>query len=730
MNLTRRQLVRRTARGGGALGLGFSLGACREGFPQHTASPDYRPDAYLSIGEDDAVIMQLPKAEMGQGVMTGLATVLAEELEIEPGRIRCEMAPVAPEFRDPEYRLQLTGGSSSIRVLYQRLREVGATAREVLLAAAAQQSGIPLDQLFARDGRVASRDGTYGVRFGSLVDVARELPLPERVALKSPGNFRYIGHYDDRLDAAGKADGSARFGIDVQPENCATAVVVRSPRFGGKLIDFDASAAIDLPGLVDIFPIAQGVAVVAEGYWQARRAADQVQASFLPPESGLLNGDDLEAAMQRALDGDDFVSLRDDAPVADRDGGRWLEADYRLPFLAHATMEPQNATAYVRDGRCDLWLGTQSPDIARAAAARVLGLPAAAVTVHNQYLGGGFGRRLMPDVALEVAAIAAHLERPVKLVWSREDDTRHDYYRPAMAGRLRARINADGSISDWWHRLAGPSIYQQLLPDLGDVMLPSWVPGAVTGFIGDRIGRRDSSAAEGAAQLPYRFDGVQVAFHNLPSPLPLGMWRSVGHSHTAFVVESFVDELAHAVGEDPLAFRRRHLPEHSRQRRVLDAAAGAAGWGEQPSGRYRGIAVHESFDTAVAQVVEISLQKGRPRLERVWCAVDCGQVINPGIARDQIEGGLVFGLTAALYGEITLRDGAVVQGNFHDYPMLRHHEMPEVEVILLASDAAPSGVGEPGTPPAAPALANAIFAATGQRLRRLPLRLAPIEEPA
>jgi CO/xanthine dehydrogenase Mo-binding subunit len=383
-----------------------------------------------------------------------------------------------------------------------------------------------------------------------------------------------------------------------------------------------------------------------------------------------------------------------------------------------------NATVWVQKDRCDVWVGSQAPALAGRMAAKISGLPYEAVTVHNQYLGGGFGRRSMPDHVAEATAIAVRVDQPVKLIWSREDDTQHDFYRPAMAGKISARVLPDGSITRWRHRIVGPSIAQQILPEFGEALLPQWAPGTVVRFVGNQVGNFDPSSVEGAKELPYDFDGIKVQYHNLPTAVPLGFWRAVGHSHTAFVVESFVDELAHAAGQDPLAFRLKHLPEDSRQTRVLKAVAEAAGWGKAPTGHFQGIAVHESFHSVVAEVAEISLQNGQPRIEKFSCAIDCGQVINPDIVRDQMESGILFALSAAIHGAITLDNGAVQQSNFHDYPVMRHTDLPEFEVILIDSDAPPTGVGEPGLPPAAPAYANAIFAATGKRLRSLPLKLS------
>lgn len=723
MKLSRRQFIRNVSLAGGGLTLGFHLTGCSDR-PLVLGEPeDFRPNAFLRIDPEGQITLQIPKAEMGQGVVTGMVTLVAEELEVSPANIAWEMAPVHSAFGDPEMHLQITGGSASIRVFYDVLRQVGASARETLVAAAMQQSGLPRDGLSVVDAEVVARNGSYRASYAQLVSLASSLPVVEDVALKSPGEFRWIGRFDERVDARIKSDGSARFGIDAAPPEALVAVLLRCPWFDGKVEGFEADAAREMPGVLDIFATDYGVAVVAEGYWQARQAAAKVEVSFSGPEGELRSSEAISAAMQAALDADDFASVRDDE-AAREEGGTLVGGRYEVPLLAHAPMEPLNATCRLRDGHCEIWVGSQAPDIARDAASRELDIPRESVRVYNQYLGGGFGRRAAADNVAEVAAIARHLEQPVQLVWSREDDIRHDHYRPPFAGELQARVHEDGSISHWRHRLVGPSINQFMMPELAKAMLPQWVPGSARKLMGNVMASKDFASVEGADSLPYRFDGVRVEYHNLPIPVPLGYWRSVGHSHTAFAVESFVDELAHAAEEDPLAFRRRHLPEDSRERRVLDAVAAAANWGRAAAGRFQGLALHASFHSYVAEVVELSLQDGKPRIEHVYCAIDCGQVINPQIVRDQMEGGIAFALSAALSGEITLKEGAVQQSNFHDYGMLRHTDMPEVTVVLVDSDAPPTGVGEPGTPPAAPALANALFAATGERQRRLPLRLA------
>lgn len=722
MNLSRRQFIRNLSVAGGGLTLGFTLGGCSDPALVVGDAEDFRPNAFLRISPEGEVTLQIPKAEMGQGVVTGMVTLVAEELEVPPSRIAWEMAPVHSAFADPEMQLQITGGSASIRVYYDVLREVGAVARETLLAAAMRQSGLPRSALRASNGEVVASAGGYQASYAQLVTLAGSLPVAEEVALKEAVDFRWIGKHDDRVDARVKTVGSARFGLDAAPADALVAVLLRCPWFDGKVESFEADKAREMPGVVDIFATEYGVAVVAEGYWQARQAAGKVEASFTGPEGELRDSEAISAALQAALDGDDFAVVREDE-AGGEEGGQLVEARYELPLLAHAPMEPLNATCRLRDGGCEIWVGSQAPDIARDAASRELDLPREAVVVHNQYLGGGFGRRAAADNVAEVAAIARHVERPVQLVWSREDDIRHDHYRPPFAGELRARLHDDGRVSHWRHRLAGPSINQFMMPELAKAMLPQWVPGGARNLIGKVVASEDFASVEGADSLPYGFDGVRVEYHNLPIPVPLGYWRSVGHSHTAFAVESFVDELAHAAGEDAVAFRRRHLPEGSRERGVLEAVARAANWGRAGEGRFQGLAVHTSFQSYVAEVVEVSVQDGKPRIEHVYCAVDCGQVINPQIVRDQMEGGIAFALSAALHGNITLQDGAVQQGNFHDYGMLRHTDMPEVTVVLVDSDAPPTGVGEPGTPPAAPALANALFAATGERQRRLPLSL-------
>jgi CO/xanthine dehydrogenase Mo-binding subunit len=725
MSLSRRDFIRNASVTGGALTIGFSLSACSPQKLPKASAADFQPDSYLRITPQGEVIAQIFKAEMGQGVTTGILTVLAEELEVDQAGMRYEMAPPHPAFADPEMMLQVTGGSNSIRIYYPILREVGASTREMLITAAMQESGLPAAELYAENGRVKSRDGSVDLGYGELVPVANTLAVPENPPLKSTADFKAIGRQDRRLDMQGKVDGSALFGMDAPVENALVAVVLRCPHAEGSCAGWDAEAARQLPGVEDIFQIDGGIAVVAKNYWRARKAADAVEVNWQAGASPLQSSADIDAAFSAALDGDEYEVVREDGARPAGPGATSLQVEYNAPFVAHATMEPQNAVAVPRgDSGIEIWVGSQAPDVAQAYAAKGYGVKRDLVTVHNTFLGGGFGRRAAADNVYEAAQIAARVQRPVKLVWSREDDMRHDFYRPVMKSRLTASVNDQGEVETYTHQIVTPSVTQKILPHFLQAAMPAWVPHGVKRTLGNMGADEDSASIEGVADTAYRFNHFRVQYTNLQTVMPLGFWRSVGHSQNAFVIESFVDELAHAAGRDPVEFRRAHLPEDSRHRRVLEEVAAMANWGDAAPGRFQGVAVHESFHTVVAEVAEISLVNGKPKLEKMYCAVDCGIAVNPDIVRAQMESGIIFGLTAALKGKITVADGAVEQSNFHDYQMLRINEVPDIEVSIVQGDAAPTGVGEPGTPPAAPALANAVFAATGRRLRDLPLQLA------
>lgn len=721
VTLSRRDFIRAGAVVGGGLSLGFSLTGCAEAPYPHHRPGGLQTNAFLQILPDDRIIFQVHKVEMGQGNMTGLPMVVAEELEVDPAAMTLEQAGIHPDFADPKMHLQVTGGSAAMANSYDILRKVGATAREMLLAAAAAEWKAPRSELTARNGRVVWENGARQASYGELADAAARQPVPDKPSLKDPSQFTVIGKPMTRLDALDKVTGRARFGIDSAPAEALTAVIVRCPYFGGSLQRFDPSAAQGISGVEQIFRLNDAVVVLAADYHQASKAAQAVEVDWSKGASPA-DTDTIFAELHDRLGSAEAENVRDDGEPGSEPVARTVRGVYQAPYLAHATMEPMNAVADCRDGKCTVWAGVQTPDVTRAMLSAALGLPREAVTVHVTLLGGGFGRRLMPDFAVEAALISQKAGKPVQLIWSREEDTRHDYYRPCSVASIEADVTDTGTVR-WRQKIACPSIYSQAMPMFISASLPGWAPSFIPRTVGKFIAAKDDTSTEGAADMTYGFETIKVDYIEYTPPVPIGFWRSVGHSQNAFMVESFVDEVAHALGEDPVAFRRRHLQDDPALGNVLDTVADRAGWGAAQPGRFKGVAVQRSFDTAVAEVVECSVDNGRIRVHRVWCAVDCGRAVNPDIVRMQMESGIVFALTAALMGEITIADGAVRQGNFDTYPMVRMSESPLIDVVVVDSDKHPTGVGEPGTPPLAPALANAVFAATGKRLRSLPLRL-------
>jgi len=720
MKLSRRQFLRGSAVVGGGLLIGFQLTGC-----DATPYPDgdnevFRPNAFVQIDRAGQIIFHLPKAEMGQGVYTGLTTILAEELAVDPRRIEVRFAQVHPDYKDPVMRLMTTGGSTSVKDSYDVLRKAGASARAMLVAAAAQRWQVTTDSLTAEDGAVLDAEGRR-LEYGELAEEAARQPLPARPALTDPAKFRYIGRFDDRLDARAKVDGSARYGLDLSVPNMVTAVVVRNPRFDGGWERYDGSGALAVPGVEELVELPHGIAVVARGYWAARKGAEALEVSWQGGATAGYDSETLEEEQRQLLEEGEARTLASEGRVVT--SGERIEAEYHVPYLAHATMEPQNCIADVREEGVELWLGNQGPDTIQDAVSRALGRPRAEIRVHNAMLGGGFGRRIMPDSAIEAALISRQLQRPVKLVWSREDDMRHDFYRPTVLARMSAQLEGN-RLRSLGQRMVCPSLSRSLMPLFLRAVMPEWAPERLVDRVGVGMGRGAMFAGEGAVDQPYVCDHLLVEHIQHDVGVPVGFWRSVGHSHNAFFIEGFIDELAHAAGSDPADFRRANLPEDSIERQVLELLVERSRWGQPAEGRAQGLAVHSSFGSTVGQVAEISVEGERFTVHRVTCVVECGQVINPDVVVAQMESGILFGLTAALYGDIRLRDGAVEQSNFHDYPLLRMHETPEIEVIIAPSERGPSGVGEPGVPPIAPAVANALFAATGQRLRRMPLKLS------
>jgi isoquinoline 1-oxidoreductase beta subunit len=697
---------------GGGLLIGLSLpSGLRRAFAQEAARPAPKivPNAFIRIAPDDTVTILLKHSEMGQGVFTSLPMVVAEELECDWRHVRCEHAPADIVYAHTVFQIQMTGGSTSTWESFDQLRTAGAAAREMLIAAAAAKWGVPAGDCRAENGFVLC--GDRRARFGELAADAEKLPVPAKPKLKDPKDWKIIGRPMRRLDSAVKVTGEAEFGMDVRRPGMLTALVARSPWFGGKVRSFRAEKAKAVPGVVEVIEIPSGVAVLAENFWAARLGRNALEIDW---DAGSMAGHSTSAQLEdyrkRVRTAGAVAANKGDAKTAFAKAAKVLEAEYEVPYLAHAMMEPLNCTAEVRPGSCEVWIGTQFQTVDQATAAKIAGLKPEQVKIHTVFLGGGFGRRANPraDFVAEAVHLAKAAGRPVKVVWTREDDLQGGYYRPLWVSRMRAGLDARNKPVAWAHTLVGQSI-------LAGTPFASMIKEGI-----------DETSIEGAADAPYlaAIADHRVELHSPEHPIPVLWWRSVGHSHTAFVVESFVDELAHAAGKDPVAFRRELLPPDSRRRRVLDSAVEAFGWGKPlPAGHAAGVAVHESFGSVVAQVAEVSADEGRIRVHRVVCAIDCGPVVNPLGVEAQMQSGIVYGLSAALHGEITFRDGRVEQSNFHDYPVLRLHEMPQVEVVIAKSNEKMGGAGEPGTPPIAPAVANAVFALTGKRLRSLPLRL-------
>jgi isoquinoline 1-oxidoreductase/isoquinoline 1-oxidoreductase beta subunit len=730
MELTRRTLLAGSGLAAGGLALGFGLrsSAAPLGAAQGGPFENHAFDAWLQITSDDRIVLQLDRVEMGQGTTTGLATLLAEELEVDPRKIDVRPAPVHERFQHP---LQITGGSTSVRDSFEPLRRTGARAREMLKLAAAERLGVPAAELRAENGAIVDPRTGASLRYGELAAAASGMSPPEPVPLKPPESFRWIGRDFPRLDAADKVRGAARFGIDTRVPGMRSAVVVRSPHLRGRLLEYDAEEARTLPGVLHVLEIPSGIAVVATSYWRARRAASAIRARFDPGPSKGVSSAFIRSEHRRRLAEDGGNVVRNDGDARESLGRapRVLEAEYYAPYLAHATMEPMNCTVVPGDGRCDVYVATQGPDVVQDLVAGVMGCSRSEVHVHTTLLGGGFGRRGFPDYAVEAAHIARKTGLAIQLIWSREDDMAHDFYRPAVTHRLRGALDGAGRPLAWEHRLIAPNMLRYVAPGAAGVLAPEWLRGAAN-LVGSAalplvfrwLG--PVTEREGSADLAYSIENVRVETLEWDPGIPVGFWRSVGHSHNAFAVESFVDELAHAAGRNPADLRRELLAHHPRHLAVLALALEKSGYGRPPAGRFQGLAVHESFGSVVAEVAQVSVDAGAIRVHRVTCAVDCGLAVNPDIVRAQMESGIVYGLTAALRGEITFEDGAAQQSNFHDYPLLRMSEVPAIDVHIAPSAEAPTGVGEPGTPPIAPAVANAVFAATGQRLRELPLRLA------
>jgi len=713
--LSRRAFLKTGAAVGGGLVVGFFVPAGMRRFAFAEGAPAKPPalpaaNAFLRIGSDESVTVLLAHSEMGQGIWTTLPMLVNEELDADWGRFRVEHAPAAVAYHHTVFPVQMTGGSTTTWSEFDRYRQVGAVTRTLLIAAAAQQWGVAPGECRTANGYVLW-DGGHRASYGSLAAAAAKLPQPASVPLKPPGDWKVIGKPTRRLDTPEKITGRAVFGLDVRLPGMLTAVLAHPPTFGGKVKRFDPAAARAVPGVRAVFEVPSGVAVAADHFWAAKCGRDALQIDWDPgPHAGVDTGELVESFRRLAQSAGVVAATAGD--VERVLAAAPLTAEYSVPFLAHAPMEPLNCTVRRAAGSCEVWTGTQFQTVDQQRVAKILGLPPEQVEIHTTFLGGGFGRRanIASDFVSEAAHVAKGLDRPVKVVWTRDDDIRGGYYRPLAVHRLEAALDpAGGTPLGWRQRIVTPSIL---------------AGSPFEAMIKDGI---DPTCVEGASDSPY-VKGIpnhRVELHAVETGVPVLWWRSVGNSHTAFVVESFVDELAHAAKRDPLEFRRALLVKSPRVWQVLELAAAKAGWGSPvPPGRGRGLAVHESFGSIVAHVAEVAVEEGQIRVHRVTAAIDCGTCVNPLGVRAQVESGLAFGLGAALHSELTMRNGRVVESNFHDYRILRLHEMPRVDVHIVRSRERCGGAGEPGTPPIAPAVANAVFALTGQRLRRLPLRLA------
>jgi len=659
------------------------------------------PNALVEITPDGLVSVWVTKSDMGQGVRTALPMILADELEADWSKVRVIQADAHPRYGEMG-----TGGSSSVASLWEPLRKAGAQAREMLVGAAAERWGVPESECRARSGAVEHPASGRRFGYGDLVNRAALRPVPENPVLKDPSEFRLIGTDVPGVDTRDKVTGKAQYGIDVRVPGMRYAVIARCPVFGGTMQGHDPAKALAVPGVLDVIEVPSGAAVIATGTWAAMQGRKVLDCRWDEGPAAQLDSRKISrqlhgrAAMAGALARNDGDALGTIAAAT-----RAVEATYEAPLLAHATMEPMNCVADVRPDRCEIWAPHQAPDWARNEVAGALGMDPEQVTIHTTLLGGGFGRRFLPEELVEAAQVSRLAGTPVKLMFTREDDMRRDWYRPMSVHRMAGCVDPQGKVSGWLHRVVAPSINDQ-----------RW-PGSVKNAL-------DLDAVDGAADLHYAIPNLRVEYGMVKTPVPVSWWRSVYASQTCFANECFLDELAGAAGRDPLAVRQELLAQSPRHLAVLNLAAQKANWGSVPAGRAQGIAIHHFFsDAIVAEVAEVSIEGGKVRVHKVTCAVDCGLAVNPSNVRYQIEGGVIYGLTAALYGEITIEDGRVKQSNFHDYQMVRMPEAPVVDVHIVPSAESPKGVGEPGLPPIAPAVANAVARLTGKPVRKLPIEV-------
>jgi len=704
--ISRRRFLELSGGAAGGLILGFHLPQLSMGGRVAQAGTETPAlNAWLRVAPDDSVTILVAASEMGQGVYTAMPMLVAEELEVDWTRVRAEMAPVDPVYNNRIFGRQGTGGSTSVRQGFDHLREAGARVREMLRQAAANRWDVPLEACVAERGNVLHRESRRSFRYGELASEAARLEPPADVVLKDPASWSIIGKSTRRLDTPEKSGGRKIFGSDVRVPGMLFGMVNACPVFGGRLASVDPAPALRVPGVKAVVPTERAVIVVADTTWNAHKGLEALQPDWDEGPLASLDSAMIREQMRRALDSEAArAHAEGDAAAVFQGASAQHEAIFEVPFLAHATMEPMNATAHVRKDSADVWVPTQAQTDTQRDAAAMLGLAPERVAVHTTFLGCGFGRRIERDFVLHAVAASKAVGAPVQVFWSREEDMRHDFYRPASTVRMRAALDEGGMPTAFHARVACPSIFTRMFPERSKEDV-------------------DSSSVAGLDALPYAIPDQLVEYVEVDSGVPVGFWRSVGNSQNGFFLEAFVEELARRAGADPLEFRLALLRERPRHTAVLRKAAEMGGWTTPKPGRHRGLAMYEAYGSVVAQVAEVSVESNRIRVHDVYCAIDCGFVVNPDTVVAQMEGGILFGLTAALMGEITISKGRVQQRNFTDYRILTLASAPSIHVEIVPSTHAPGGVGEAGVPPIAPAVANAVFAATGKPVRSLPIRL-------
>lgn len=747
-NNSRRSFLKATAMGSGGLMMTIALPSCATlkngGMNKVGNIEQWDSNAWLRIDSDNSIHFVLDRVEMGQGTYTGMTTLLAEELEVDPEKVKVSFAGVDSVYRNTIYGLQITGGSTSVASSWQIIREAGAATRIMLIKAAANTWGIKDSECIAENGSVINnapghKNKDKKITFGQLAAIAATYSVPSDIPLKAKADFKVIGKYNKRLDALKKSTGTADYGIDADLPGMKYAVFTRAGRWDSQIKNFEASKINNMPGIEHVFavnkPSAIGIAIVAKSYWQARKAQQALTVEWENSELTQIDDASIFAQYKEDLANDSGKNVRSEGDIksALENADQTITAEFEMPFLAHATLEPQNCTAWAKEDGLEIWAPTQSPDMAQVAAAKASRYSLSDIKINTTFIGGGFGRRINQDFVAEAAAISDHIQQPIKLIWSREEDTQRDWYRPSSYHKLSASIDKSGNISGWNHQMAGSGVFDYFVGEAAPAQypfMPKFMFGMLesAGKLGEGIiAPADGSICEGAEAIPYDFANINVDYKKSDSGILVGNWRSVGYSHNGFIVETFIEQLAQLpqikAKKDSYQFRYDLLNRHPRAQTVLNKAAKEASWGSPLPGCTQGISIHKSFGTWVAEIADVKIINNQIKVERVVCVVDCGQVVNPDTVVAQMEGGIIFALTAALYGKITIKDGIPQQTNFHDYQLLRINETPKIDVHIIDSDEKPTGVGEPGVPPLAAAVANAITAKTGQLFNKLPLKL-------